>query len=97
MLFLIQPLLAFFDEPDGAGRAVFAIQLRVPAAETFFAQPDVVLQALEACFFFRMAGAFSHAAVIPLISDPADRRDQVNSLNHAKKTPQPGWGGYHPS
>jgi hypothetical protein len=60
LLLSLQALPALFDERDGAGGAVFAIQLRVPAGKTFVAQEDVMLQALEAHFPFRMTGAFSH-------------------------------------
>ena len=60
---LLQALAALLNIPDKASRAVFAVQLRVPAPETFVAQPDSVLQALEACLSLRMAGAFSHAAI----------------------------------
>jgi hypothetical protein len=59
----LQALPALLNEPNGAGGAVFALQLRVPATETFVAQPDTVLQALEARVFLRMAGTFSHAAI----------------------------------
>jgi hypothetical protein len=56
-------LLPLFDILDRAGRAVFAIQIRIPAFEAFLAQPDVVLQALESSFAIRMMGAFSHGAM----------------------------------
>jgi hypothetical protein len=67
MVLLLMALLALFDIPDRAGRAVFAIQIRVPALETFFAQPDAVLQALESRFPFRVAGALFHMAITPCI------------------------------
>jgi hypothetical protein len=42
------------EEMDGTGVAVLAVDLGVPAAQTFFAHRDVVLQTDVACFGIRM-------------------------------------------
>jgi hypothetical protein len=64
MILLLMALLPLFDIPDRAGRSVFAIQIRVPALEAFFAQPDAVLQALEAGLASGVMGATAHGRQI---------------------------------
>jgi hypothetical protein len=54
MRVVFQEPLAPGEEMDGTGVTVLAVDLGVPAAQTFFAHRDVVLQADMARFGIRM-------------------------------------------
>ena len=51
------PLL---HKPDGARRSVLAVNIRVPALETFIAEACIVFHAHEGSFFFRTTSTSSH-------------------------------------
>jgi hypothetical protein len=87
--------MALFDEPDRAGRAVFAIQLRVPAFETLVAHPDPMLQTLETRFSIRVAGAFFHIAkAAPLGSNQRGSQPVVSGLRALTVLRIPGDGRF---
>jgi hypothetical protein len=64
-LFLLPPLFIriFFDKPDRAGRAKFAIEFGIPAFETFVAHVNLIFHAHKFGFPIRMIDTFAHGFV----------------------------------